>query len=346
MKNKIKVAVLMGGKSSEHEISILSGQQVVKNLDKKRYEVLPVVISKDGTKWQLTSVNSILSLDNPIGLMGTDKELVIQNTHQLAGNTIASEKDLDVVFIAIHGPFGEDGKLQGILETSGIPYTGSGVLASSIGMDKPMFRKVMLSQKIPIPKYVVVDKRDPVSYIYKTLGTLPYFVKPVDQGSSVGSSLVKTKKDLPKALKIAFKYSDLALVDEYVDGLEVTCAVIGNEKPVALPVTEIHPLKGEFFNYESKYTESGSEEITPARISKSLTLKIQKLSVDVYKAIGCRGFGRVDFILKDGKYPIVLEINTIPGLTPMSLLPKAAKAAGISYSDLLDTIIEHAIEKN
>lgn len=344
MTKKIKVAVLMGGKSPEHEISVLSGQQVVNNLDKKKYEILPVVISKDGTKWQLTSVESILSLENPIGLKGTNTEIVIQNKRNLPGGSISSEKGIDVVFIAIHGPFGEDGTVQGILEASGIPYTGSGILASSIGMDKAMFRKIMIAERITIPKYVVVDKNDKANYIFKTLGNPPYFVKPVDQGSSVGSSLVRTKKELPMALKNAFKYSDLALVDEYIKGLEVTCAVIGNEKPVALPVTEIHPLKGEFFDYKSKYTESGAKEITPARISMSLTKKIQHLSIDVYKAIGCKNFGRVDFIIKDGKTPVVLEINTIPGLTTESLLPKAAKAAGISYPDLLDKIIVYALK--
>jgi D-alanine-D-alanine ligase len=346
MKNKIKVAVLMGGKSPEHEISVLSGQQVVKNLNKKKYEILPVVISKDGTKWQLTSVESILSLKNPINLKGTKTEIVIQNKKELTQESLSSEKGIDVVFIAIHGPFGEDGTIQDILEASEIPYTGSGILASSLGMDKAMFRKVMVAEKIDIPKYVVVDKNDKQNYIFESLGKPPYFVKPSDQGSSVGSSFVKTKKDLARALKIAFKYSDMVLVDEYIKGLEVTCAVIGNDKPIALPITEIHPLKGDFFDYESKYSGHGSEEITPARVSMSLTKKIQKLSIDVYKAIGCRGFGRVDFIIKNRKSPVVLEINTVPGLTSESLLPKAAKAAGINYPELLDTIIKYATEKN
>lgn len=345
MTNKIKVAVLMGGKSPEHEISVLSGQQVVKNLNKKKYEILPVVISKDGTKWQLTSVENILSLKNPIDLKGTKTEITIQNKRDLPEGSISSEKGIDVVFIAMHGPFGEDGTVQGIIEASGIPYTGSGILASSLGMDKAMFRKVMTAEKIAIPKYVVVDKNDKLNYVDKTLGRFPYFVKPLDQGSSVGSSLVKTKRELPKALKLAFGYGDFVLVDKFIKGLEVTCAVIGNDKPVALPVTEIHPLKGEFFDYESKYTESGSEEITPAHISTSLAKKVQKLSVDVYKAIGCRGFGRVDFIIENKKDPIVLEINTIPGLTSESLLPKAAIAAGISYPDLLDKIIKYALNK-
>lgn len=342
---KLKVVVLMGGKSSEHEISILSGQQIVRNIDIKKYDVLPVVISKDGTKWQLTSRESILKLDNPIKLKGTDKEISLASKSIEQQSSMMTDNKVDVVFIAMHGPFGEDGIVQGILTASGVNYTGSGVLASSIGMNKAMFRKVMAASKLPIPKYVVVDKNDSLDYIFKTLGKFPYFVKPVDQGSSVGSSIVTKSDELLKALKLSFKYSDLALVDEYINGLEVTCGVLGNKKPEALPVTEIHPLKNNFFDYESKYTESGAEEITPARISKGLTKKVQTMAVDVYKTLGCRGFGRVDFILKDNKLPIVLEINTIPGLTPASLLPKSAATAGIEYSELIDKIINYAIEK-
>jgi D-alanine-D-alanine ligase len=179
----------------------------------------------------------------------------------------------------------------------------------------------------------------------KPLGGPPYFVKPSAQGSSVGASIVKNKSELSKAIKLALAYDKRVLVDEYVRGMEVTCAVIGNENPRALPLVEIRPLKGEFFDYESKYMESGSEEVVPARISKSLTKKVQDLSIKVYKAIGCRGFGRVDFILKKNKYPTILEINTIPGLTPMSLLPKEARAAGISYPKLLDKIIDYALKR-
>lgn len=290
---KIKVVVLMGGRSPEHEISLISGREVVRNLDKKKYDVLPVVVSKDGRKWRPTL-----------------------------------PKKADVVFIAMHGPYGEDGTIQGMLELAGLKYTGSGVLASALGMDKLMFRKVMRVAKIPVPR--VTTK-------------FPCFVKPFNQGSSVGASIARNKKEMGKAIKLARRYADKVLIEEYLRGKEVTCAVLGNEKSHALPVIEIVPLKGEFFDYESKYTESGAEEIVPARISKSLTKKIQKLAIKVYRAIGARGFARVDFILKDNRYPVVLEINTIPGLTPMSLLPKAAREAGYSYSTLLDKIIKYAL---
>ncbi len=343
MKRKINVTVLMGGKTPEHEISLISGREVARNLDKKKYNVFPVVISRDGNHWRLTGVKNLLSLPDPLKLQGTGKDLVMREAKEIQGANEVAKRGADVVFIAMHGPYGEDGTVQGMLELAGLKYTGPGVLASALGMDKIMFRKVMISESIPIPKFMVFKKGDKLANIAKILGRFPYFVKPYNQGSSVGASIVRNEKELKKSLLLAFKYSDIAIIDEYLKGLEVTCAVIGNEKSLALPVIEIHPLKGEFFDYESKYTESGSEEIVPARISKSLTKKVQDLAVRVYNAIGARGFSRVDFILKDNKEPVVLEINTIPGLTPMSLVPKAAKAAGISYSDFLNRIINYAI---
>lgn len=346
MARKIKVAVLMGGRSPEYEISLISGREVVRNLNPKKYSVLPVVIARDGKTWRQLSTKELLNLPDPLLLRGTGKEIVTTASRKIELLNSSEERNLDVAFIAMHGPFGEDGTVQGMLELAGIPYTGSRVLASALGMDKTMFRKIMLSENVPIPKFVVVKHGENFKHVYKVLRHPPYFVKPSNQGSSVGASIVKKRKDLGKALKLAHKYSTSAHVDEYIKGIEVTCAVIGNERPVALPVIEIRPLKGEFFDYESKYSESGAEEIVPARISKSLTKKIQDLAIKVYKEISCRGFGRVDFIIKNNKVPVVLEINTIPGLTPMSLLPKAAKAYGISYSQLLDRIIKYATEKS
>lgn len=340
-KTKLNVIVLMGGKTPEHKISLISGREVVRNLSKKKYNVLPVVISRDGEKWQLTTPKNLLALPDPLLTKGKDKALV--GASEINIQRKDGIKSIDAVFIAMHGPFGEDGTVQGMLETAGLTYTGSGVLASALGMDKIMFRKIMIEEKIPIPRYVVFEKKEKSGKIFKSLGNPPYFVKPFNQGSSVGASIVKTKRDLKDALKAAFKYSDKILVDEYIKGMELTCAVLGNEDAYALPVIEIVPKRSEFFDYESKYAESGSDEIVPARISKPLTKKVQELAVKVHKAIGAREFSRVDFILKEGKYPVVLEINTIPGLTPMSLFPKAAKEAGFSYSQLLDKIVSYSL---
>lgn len=327
---KIKVAVIMGGKSPEHEISLISGKEVTKSLDRKKFDVLPVVISKDGQSWRLTTKEALGKIGDPLILKGTKKEIVLANKTEIEGVKSVSQKGADVIFIAMHGPYGEDGTVQGMLELAGLCYTGSGVLASAIGMDKIVFRTLMKANGIRVPE---------------TGGKPPYFVKPANQGSSVGASIARNKKELIRATRLARKFSHEVLVEEYIKGKELTCAVIGNDKPVALPVIEIKPLKGEFFDYESKYTESGAEEIVPAKISANLTKQIQNIAIKVYKAIGARGFGRVDFLLKNGRIPVVLEINTIPGLTPMSLLPKAAKAAGISYPKLIEKIIRYATEK-
>lgn len=307
---KLSVAVLMGGGSAEHEISVVSGQQVIKKLNKKKFKITPVLISKNNI-WS-TSINTL------------------------------KKKKVDVVFIAMHGTFAEDGAIQGLLELNGFKYTGSGILASALGMDKLAFRKIIERLSLFVPKYVALGNKDSLNMAYKVLGSPPYFVKPNKQGSSVGASIAKTKKDLRAAVKKAFRYDDTVLIDEYIEGIELTCAVLGNENPKALPLVEIVPKKGEFFDYNSKYTESGSDEIVPARISKTIANKVQNIAIKIYKEMGCRGFGRVDFILKNEK-PYVLEINTIPGLTPMSLFPKAAMAAGITYTNLLDKVIRLAL---
>jgi len=343
VQRRIKVAVLMGGKTPEHEISLISGREVVRNIDTKKYEVLPVVISRNGKSWRLTSPQKLLSLPDPSTIKDLKTELVRAGYKDVQGIDQMSKVGADVVFIAMHGPYGEDGTVQGMLDLAGVKYTGSGVAASAIGMDKLLFRKLLKSEGIPIPKFVAVEKNKDYEKIFKVLGNFPYFVKPHNQGSSVGASIVKNQEDLEKALNLAFKYSNITLVDEYILGKEITCGILGNEASIALPLVEIIP-KNEFFDYDSKYTESGTQEIIPARVPKSLTKEIQRIALKVYKILGCKGFARVDFILRNNKFPVVLEINTIPGLTPMSLLPKAAKKAGFSYSELLDKIVNYAIE--
>jgi D-alanine-D-alanine ligase len=308
MNKKTRITVLMGGQSSEHDVSIASGKEIIKNLDKNKYLISPIVISKNGK-----------------GI-----EEIIKNKP-------------DIAFIALHGKYGEDGKIQGMLETLGIAYTGSGVFASAIGMDKIVFRKLMQIESIAVPEYVVLEKG--MLKVPKGFNP-PYFVKPFDGGSSVGVSFVDSFSKLDKAVELAFKYSDKVIVEKYIKGLEVNCGVLGNEKPIALPVIEIHPLKAKFFDYKSKYSKGGSDEIVPAKISEELTKKVQDMAVKVYKSIGCLGYARVDFILENGVNPIVLEINTLPGMTSASLLPKEAKVMGITYSTLLDKIIKYAKEKN
>lgn len=335
----------MGGRSSEHEVSLISGREVVNDLNTSKYNIFPIVISRRGDKWMLTSKDSLKLMNDPIKNRNVNKEVKLVKKEEFNSLTAIQIKP-DVVFIAMHGPFGEDGTVQGMLEIAGIKYTGSGVLASALGMDKLMFRKIMEREKLPFPKYIALKRKDSLSDVKRSVGKPPYFVKPNDQGSSVGVSIANNSVDLKKSLKIAWKYSNTALVDEYIKGIEITCGVLGNDKPFALPLVEIIPKRSAFFDYESKYTESGSDEIVPARISNKLSKKVQSIAIRVHSVLGCRGFSRVDFILKNKVDPYILEINTIPGLTPMSLLPKAAKAYGLSYSKLLDKIISYALEKD
>jgi D-alanine-D-alanine ligase len=342
--NKINVIVLMGGKSPEHEVSVLSGTNVVTSLSSRKYKILPVVVSKTGTKWRLTTKDSLQKLVNPLKSKGTNREIILSEEKLIPGVGAITGSQASIIFIAMHGPYGEDGTIQGMLELTGIPYTGSGVLASAIGMDKEIFRKLMKEAGLPIPKYIVVTKADrDILKLVKKIGNFPYFVKPNDQGSSVGAAIARNRTQLLSDVREAFKFSDKVLVDEYIEGTELTCGVLGNSRLIALPSVEIVP-KGEFFDYESKYYESGSEEIIPARISKKNEDAVRNLSLKVFSAIGAKGFARVDFILKKNKL-YILEINTIPGLTKVSLLPKEAKAAGINYPRLLDMIIKYAIEK-
>jgi D-alanine-D-alanine ligase len=307
---KTKVIVLMGGYSPEHEVSLASGRLVVKNLNRKKYEVFPLVIS-----------------NKPVDLVELSRKVV-----QLRPM---------IVFLALHGPFGEDGRIQAWLELLGVPYTGSGVLASAVGMDKIMFKKLMQAEKIKTPRSFVLTKKADLEML-KQIG-FPLVVKPSNQGSSVGVSIVRQKKAFAAALNLANQYSSQVIIEEYIAGMEVTAGILGNRKRQALPLVEILP-KGEFFDYRAKYTKGASEEIVPARISSALTEKIQRIALKVYQLVGCRGFGRVDFRLK-GEIPYVLEINTIPGLTSASLLPKEAAAAGMAYPEVLDKIIELALEK-
>lgn len=343
--NKKKVIVLMGGKTPEHEVSLISGSQVVRHLDEDKYEVLPVVVSRDGRTWELKTTEQILLYSPELLLKSRTKKLFKK---EVGGRKIILQPEsisqkAEVVFIALHGPFGEDGTIQGMLELVGVPYTGAGVLASALGMDKPMFRKVMRSERVRIPQYLIFEKNDDLRIVWRKF-PLPVVVKPSSQGSSVGITIVHKKSQLAQAAGKAFSYGPKIIVEEYLEGTEIACGILGNKNPFALPLVEIIPKK-EFFNYEAKYVAGMSEEIIPARISPKLTMEIKNLAIKVYKAIDCRGFGRVDMIICRGK-PYVLEINTIPGLTPNSLLPKEAAVAGISYSEMLDKIIEFALEND
>lgn len=304
---KIKVLLLMGGGGSEHEVSLSSGGEVLKNFDKEKYEVVPMVME--------------------------DQNLDMAKVKEISP---------DVVFIALHGGVGEDGTIQKMFEDEGIKFIGCGSEASEIGMDKIKFLDLVSEAGIPIPRGINVMKEELVDLdVVKELGN-KWVVKPVGQGSSVGVTIIDNLDNLDKALETAFGYEDQAVIEEFLSGVEVSCGILGNENPVALPVIEICP-KNSFFDYEAKYTEGKCEEIVPARLTEEISQKIQEYSLKVFRLTGAKGFIRVDYIVKNGTDPIILEMNTIPGLTPNSLLPKEAKAAGMEYPKLLDRMMELAL---
>ncbi|TSC53852.1 MAG: D-alanine-D-alanine ligase [Parcubacteria group bacterium LiPW_39] len=305
---KLRVALLLGGFSAEREISIKSGRMMAQNLDRKKYQVFLF-----DPKEELEKLIKALK-----------------------------EKKIDVVLPALHGPLGEDGTIQGMLELFGVPYAFSGVLASALAMDKDITKKILQKEKILVPKWIMIDK----DYNEKDLREIksPAVIKPNDQGSSVGTFIVKTKDELENAIKEALKFGPKVMFEEFIEGKEITAAVLGNEKPRALPLIEIRPKVSHFFDYRAKYEVGGSEEICPAPLNKSLTKEIQNIAVKVHKTLGCRGVTRSDFILKGGK-PYFLEVNTIPGMTAISLVPQAAAKAGMPFSKLLDKLIELAMEE-
>ena len=305
---KVKVLVLMGGGGSEHEVSLSSGAEVVKNFDKEKYEIATMVMEKANV-----DIESIKKVET------------------------------DVVFIAIHGGVGEDGTIQKMLENEGIKFVGCGSRASEIGIDKIKFKKLMRENNLPTTRSLEVVKGEMVDLDeVKELGS-KWVVKPATQGSSVGVTIVTDLDRLDAALETAFEYDDRVLIEEFIEGMEVSCGVLGNNQPTALPVIEIEP-KNEFFDYEAKYTQGKCDEIVPARLAEEVTAKVQEYTLKVFELIGGRGFARVDFMVKDNLEPKILEVNTIPGLTPTSLLPKEAAAVGISYPELLDKMVELARE--
>jgi len=342
---RFKIAVLAGGKSAEHKISIASAKEVLRHLDPVKYEAYPVFISKDGLSWQILGKEEFLALQTPIQLLEEQsrKQQRSRTLERIAHRSMAEIKKqrVDIVFIALHGPFGEDGTVQGFLELLDIPYTGSKVLASALGMNKAASRKLFAESGLTVPKYTVLKKGEGTTTIRRKFKP-PFVTKPLNQGSSVGVSIIHKKSELLDGLDTAFNYSDQVIIEEYLVGTEVTVGILGNKSPEALPVVEIVP-KTEFFSFEAKYNESLCDEICPARISKKLIEKAQKSAILAYKTIGCRAFARVDMIIKDGE-PHILEINTIPGLTFVSLVPKAAKVAGISYPRLLEQVISYSLE--
>lgn len=312
----------MGGPSSEYEVSLKTGEKVVENLDKDEYDVLLIHITKQG-KW--------LFNDRPVSIE-------------------AAMANIDIAFIAMHGEFGEDGQIQSILEQHEKPYTGSGKFASQSAIDKYQSKIIFQSNSLLVPKAAIIRYGEK-GFLQKFESVSQdglWFVKPASRGSSVGTSLVKDKNNIFEAVQKAFLYDNQVLVEEYITGREFTCGVLENcagKKYFALPVTEIIPnTEHSFFDYGAKYTKDAVKEITPARIPMDLSKAIQIKAIAAHTALNCEGYSRSDFIVTPKNEIYILELNTLPGMTETSLLPQAAKVAGIEFPELLDKIIHNGLK--
>jgi D-alanine-D-alanine ligase len=340
-----RVAVIFGGRSGEHEVSIVSARSVMAALDPDRWEVVPIGISRTG-EW-MTPAETRAALDaGARAFVGIGRPLL----H--AAEALAALAGCDVAFPLVHGTFGEDGTLQGLLEMAGLPYAGAGVAASAIGMDKALMKAIFREAGIPVARYSVIRSWEytlhqnmSIALIDDAIG-YPCFVKPANGGSSVGITKVRSREDLPRAFEAAFAYDDKAVVEEAITARELECSVLGNEQPEASVVGEIVPDR-EFYDYEAKYDPASKSELyIPAPVTEAVASEARELALRMYRVMGCEGYARVDFFLTPSDRLIANEVNTIPGFTSISMYPKLWEASGLPYRELLSRIIELAFERH
>jgi D-alanine-D-alanine ligase len=383
---KLRVGILFGGRSGEHEVSLLSAASVLNAIDKDKYEVVPIGITKDGRWLTAEHAENLLTgkltleprnlragdpeITQPAAVLARGEAVVVppEPVHRQSGLVPfqtdaallrrASDRaiNVDVIFPVLHGTFGEDGTIQGLLELADIPYVGAGVLGSAAGMDKDIMKSLFIAAKIPIVKHVTVLRSaweiDPKK-VERAVARLKYpvFVKPANLGSSVGISKAHNRKELGPAIEEAAKFDRKIVIEQGVGGnkqkaREIECSVLGNDDPVASVPGEIVPIK-EFYDYNAKYLDEGSKLIIPAKLTRAQTKKVQELAVKAFKAVDCSGLARVDFLMdpKTGKI-FLNEINTMPGFTAISMYPKLWAASGLEYADLIDRLIQLGIERH
>lgn len=343
MKNKLRIALLFGGRSAEHEISIISARAIYRNLNRHHYKVQSIYINKKGL-WKIVS-----SPEAPASELKTPP--FYSFVPWMKPGT-KPELKADVYFPVLHGPYGEDGTIQGLLEMAGLPYVGSGVLASAAGMDKVIFKHILSSLNLPIVPFMVILENDWLENqkkiekeIVEKLG-FPIFVKPANLGSSVGISKVKNRKSLSSAIELAFRYDRKILVEKGVNAREIECSVLGNEKPLASLPGEVIPYR-EFYDYADKYLEGKTQFKIPAELPPAKVKEIQHLAIAAFKAIDASGLARVDFFLEKATGQVYInEINTMPGFTEISMYPRLWEVSGLNFSSLLDRLIELALERH
>src|SRR5712691_363647 len=385
--NKIRVGILFGGRSGEHEVSLLSAASVLNAIDINKYEVVPIGITKDGRWLTASDAENLLrgklvlesrhlragdpETTQPAAVLARGEAVVVppEPVHRQSGlvpfqtDTALTRRaadraiNVDVIFPVLHGTFGEDGTIQGLLELADIPYVGAGVLGSAAGMDKDIMKSLFIAAGIPIVKHVTIlrsawaSEPKKVQKLVESKLIYPVFVKPANLGSSVGISKAHNRKELGPAIEEAAKFDRKIVIEQGVGGKkdkarEIECSVLGNDEPAASVPGEIVPGK-EFYDYAAKYVDEGSQLIIPAKLSNAETKKVQQLAVQAFQAVDCTGLARVDFLMDTKTRKIYLnEINTMPGFTAISMYPKLWAASGLEYSDLIDRLIQLGIERH
>ena len=357
MPNKIRVGVIFGGRSAEHEVSIVSATSVINALDRNKYDVLPIGITPEG-RW-LSSAKALELLRERTNIENLPEHIMVPDPRKQGlielKDSSAQEvpQQIDVAFPLLHGTYGEDGTIQGLFELADIPYVGSGVLGSAVGMDKVVQKQLLRVAKIPVAPevwFMISEYREHSRKILALIEkkfSYPHFVKPANLGSSVGISKAHNRRELMQAIELAAEYDLKILVEKGIEhAREIECSVLGNDQPIASIPGEIIP-SNEFYDYDAKYVDGKSTPVIPARLPKSVLKKIQFYATESFRILNCSGMGRVDFLVRKKTNAIFLnELNTIPGFTSISMYPKLWLASGISYPDLLDKLIQLAIERH
>lgn len=340
---KIKIALLFGGSTAEHEVSLRSATSIYDNLDKRKYDIISIYINKEGF-WRI--------VDSPLLTQSSLKQGKFFSFLPWRKKTITQDINTDIYFPMLHGPCGEDGTIQGLFEMADVPYTGAAVLSSAIAMDKAVAKTLFKMKNLPVVKHIILfesawerERERFLSQIKKEF-RLPFFVKPANLGSSVGITKVKDYTQSEAALEEAFKYDRKILVEEGILSREMECSVLGNDHPKASLPGELIPFR-EFYDYKDKYIEGKTSFVIPAELPSTAIKEIQRLSLEAFKAIDCSGMARVDFFLEEKTERILLnEINTIPGFTEISMYPKLWEVSGVPFPALLDTLIELGFERH
>ena len=351
MRKKLRVALLFGGRSAEHEISLISARNIAAAMDRNKYQIVAIGIDKQG-RWHIGEAARLLLGGEQATVEFRDARNAAaimpgkSATPMIRRGGVAGLAGIDVVFPILHGPFGEDGTVQGLLKLANLPFVGAGVLGSAVGMDKDVMKRLLRDAGIAIGKFMAFEGADKISFaeVKRTLG-MPLFVKPANLGSSVGISKAANPRQFSAAVKEAFRYDNKIVIEEFIAGREIECSVLGNDNPIASLPGEI-VVNRDFYSYDAKYLDAhGSRLEIPAKLPAKVIKEIRQTAIHAYKALCCQGMARVDFFVQANGRVLVNEINTIPGFTKISMYPKMWEATGISYSKLIDRLIRLALER-